>query len=120
MLKKTIIVLGIAIFTSTIYANSFKTQHPLAEQGDAQAQYQLGMIYLKGLGVPKDSVKAIQWLKKSAEQGYINAQYTLGKIYVLTSMHNPQDKKQAIQWLTKAGKQGHRDAINLLMQIGGK
>ncbi len=49
-----------------------------AEQGDAWAQYNLGLIYKNGEGVSQDYEKAIDWFTKSAEQGFAVAQYYLG------------------------------------------
>ena len=118
MIRRFIIILAIAIFTTTVYAD-FKSIKQQAKQGDAQAQYALGTIYLKGLSVPKDLTKASHWVKKSANQGHMEAQYTLGAMYLFASIsnQNPQDKENAVYWLTKAGKQGHRDAINLLAEM---
>ena len=52
-----------------------------AEQGDAQAQYNLGVLYANGMGVDKDFTKAVELYKKAAEQGYISAQFNLGLCY---------------------------------------
>ena len=51
-----------------------------AEQGYASAQYNLGVAYGQGEGVPKDFVEAIFWYRKAAEQGDADAQYNLGLI----------------------------------------
>ena len=52
----------------------FAAVQKAAEQGDAGAQFQLGLMYLGGHGVPKDDVKAVHWLEKSAAQVHANAQ----------------------------------------------
>ena len=52
-----------------------------AEQGDAEAQFNLGYMYYKGEGVPKDYKEAVKWFTKSAEQGDAQAQYNLGLMY---------------------------------------
>ena len=57
------------------------TDSPLAEEGDATAQINLGVMYEKGEGVPQDYKAAANWYKLSAEQGYAKAQYNLGVIY---------------------------------------
>jgi TPR repeat protein len=54
---------------------------PLAEQGDALAQYNLGVLYRKGRGVPQDNVQARQWYAKAAAQGQAKAQFNLGTLY---------------------------------------
>jgi TPR repeat protein len=49
-----------------------------AEQGYAQAQCNLGVMYANGLGVEKDAVQAVHWFRKAAEQGHAQAQHNLG------------------------------------------
>jgi TPR repeat protein len=51
------------------YATAVRLIRPLAEQGDASAQYNLGVFYDNGLGVPQDHVRALMWLNLSAAQG---------------------------------------------------
>jgi TPR repeat protein len=51
-----------------------------AAQGEAVAQYNLGLLYLNGLGVPMNPVQARYWLKQSAEQGYAKAKGLLEKL----------------------------------------
>lgn len=54
-----------------------------AEQGQAKAQFNLGVLYFNGQGVKQDYFKAAEWHQKAAEQGYADAQYNLAKIYYL-------------------------------------
>ena len=51
------------------------------EQGNASGQYNLGVMYDKGLGVLQDYKTAVKWYRLSAEQGYAPAQYNLGLMY---------------------------------------
>ncbi|MET0873765.1 MAG: hypothetical protein ABWX81_03080 [Pseudolabrys sp.] len=51
------------------YASALRLIRPLAEQGDANAQYNLGVFYDNGLGVPQDKVRAYMWFNLSAAQG---------------------------------------------------
>jgi TPR repeat protein len=51
------------------YATAMRLIRPLAEQGDASAQYNLGVFYDNGLGVPQNYVTAYMWLNLSAAQG---------------------------------------------------
>ncbi|MGB8893911.1 MAG: hypothetical protein WCD13_06305 [Pseudolabrys sp.] len=51
------------------YATAVRLIRPLAEQGDANAQYNLGVFYDNGLGVPQDKVRAYMWFNLSAAQG---------------------------------------------------
>ncbi|WP_148132454.1 tetratricopeptide repeat protein, partial [Neisseria sp. HMSC074B07] len=52
-----------------------------AEQGLADAQYNLGMMYANGQGVRQDYAEAVRWFRKTAEQGLAEAQYNLGLAY---------------------------------------
>ena len=54
---------------------------PLAEQGYAEAQNNLGMMYYFGDGVPQDYQEAVKWYRKAAEQELAKAQFTLGAMY---------------------------------------
>jgi TPR repeat protein len=54
----------------------------LAEQGNADAQYVLGLMYDAGRGTPKDERQAVTWYRKAAEQGYASAQLNLGLMYI--------------------------------------
>ena len=61
-------------------AAEFKRIRPLAEQGDAGAQYRLGVMYQLGWGVTKDYKEAIRWYRRVAEQGDADAQKILGNM----------------------------------------
>lgn len=63
------------------YATALKEWQPLAEQGNAVAQYNLGVMYDNGQGVPQNYARAGFWYKKSAAQGKASAQNNLGVMY---------------------------------------
>jgi TPR repeat protein len=63
------------------FATALKEWKPLAEQGDATAQFNLGMMYYYGDGVPQDYSAAARWYRLSAEQGDVDAQQELGYMY---------------------------------------
>ena len=73
---------GVDAYLRGNYATALSELRPLAEQGDADAQYNLGLMYDKGYGVPQDYGQARQWYEKAAAQGKTNAQYNLGVLYV--------------------------------------
>ena len=101
------------------YATAFKISLPLAEQGDAEAQFSLGFMYDHGQGVPQDYAEAVKWYLKAAEQGYANAQYNLGLMYK-DGQGVSQDYVQAYMWLNLAAKKGHEDAKYDRTVVGGK
>jgi S1-C subfamily serine protease len=76
-----------------------------AEQGDADAQYSLGLMYGNGEGVPKDSAKAFEWFQKAAEQGSADAQYSLGYMYG-NGEGVPKNDVKAVEWIEKSAAQG--------------
>jgi len=89
-----------------------------AEQGDPDAQFNLGLKYLKGEGVPWDSGKAIFWFVKSAEQGDSYAQVNLGVLYC-KGKGVPRDIEKAAFWFTKSAEQGNDEAKKYLENIKG-
>ena len=63
------------------YTQAARLFRPFAEQGVASAQFNLGMMYAKGQGVPQDYQAALKWFHKAAEQGDASAQNNLGLMY---------------------------------------
>lgn len=82
----------------------------LAELGEAQAQYLLGEMYIKGDRVKRDDKLGVQWLRKSAIQGLKEAQFELGYMCAMGmgTQYNPQE---ALKWYEKAGDQDHSNAL---------
>ncbi len=92
---------GVAAYDRGDYATALREWRPLAEQGDANAQYNLGLMYRKGQGVSQDDAEAVGWWRKAAEQGNANAQYNLGLMY-RKGQGVPQDEAQAYMWFKLA------------------
>ena len=84
---------------------------PLAEQGNAQAQFNLGFIY--ATVAPQDYAQATSWFRKAADQGNASAQGGLGLMYS-TGLGAPQDYVQAVSWYRKAADQGDARAQSSL------
>lgn len=80
-----------------------------AEQGYADAQFNLGLMYINGEGVPQDIPHAVELFQKAAEQGHVDAQNNLGAMY-FTGEGVTRDEKKAIEWFEKAAAQGNEDA----------
>jgi TPR repeat protein len=80
-----------------------------AQQGNADAQFNLGIAYDDGVGVPKDSAEAAKWVRKAAEQGNADAQDELGRMYVLGD-GVLKDYAEAARWYRKAAEQGSANA----------
>ena len=91
------------------YATALREWRPLAEQGNADAQYNLGVMYREGLGVSQDYAEALKWNRKAVEQGDALAQHNLGNMY----QHGqgvPQDYNAAAKWYREAAEQGFAPA----------
>ena len=86
-----------------------KAAEKAAEQGDADAQFDLGYMYVVSKGVPENDAEAIKWWRKAAEQGHADAQYELGVAYA-NGWGVPEDKAEALKWWRKAAEQGHKNA----------
>ncbi len=84
----------------------------LAEQGNANAQYDLAGIYKRGEGVPQDYAEAVRWYRLAAEQGHANAQFSMGVRYI-TGEGVPQDCVLAHMWVNLAAAQGNEKALKL-------
>jgi len=80
-----------------------------AEEGDAEAQYQLGLTYLTGNGISKDHRQALKWLFKSAKQGNAKAQLKLASIS-LEGQIVRKDYAEAAKWFRLAAEQGESEA----------
>lgn len=87
-----------------------------AEQGDAEAQFQLGALYANGKGVEQDTTRAAHWLQRSAEQGFVQAQTLLGWCHTAGNGVE-HDMGTAIEWYLKAAEQGDTDAMCSLADI---
>ena len=97
---------GMDAYQRSDYATALREWQPLAEQGQAVAQYQLGLLYANGKGVTKDDAKARQWYEKAAVQGNAWAQAQIGQLYA-TGRGVPQDYITARGWYEKAAAQGN-------------
>jgi len=101
------------------YATALKKFRPLAEQGNAWAQYALGAMYEKGEGVPPDDNEAVLWYHRAAFQGNSPAQSKLGVMYD-HGRGVPQDDVLAHMWWNLAAAQGDEDARTLRDRLAEK
>jgi len=91
------------------YVTAANEYRPLAERGDAEAQYRIGRMYEFGNGYPQDKAQGIAWIRKAAAQGHADAEQELGVIYA-TGDGVKQDSVQAVAWFRKAAEQGEATA----------
>ncbi len=108
-----------AAYKRVDYETALRELRPLANQGNAEAQYNLGVVYDKGLGVPRDYTEAAKWFRKAAVQGNAGAQFALGFMYG----HGEgvrQNYAEAVKWYRKAAEQGVARAQNNLGVMYGQ
>jgi len=87
------------------YKSAMKNWGPLAESGDAVAQFNLAMLYHSGSGLPQDEAEAVKWYIKSAENGYTKAQEYLAAAYREGWFGLHKDVKKAEYWEQKLAQQ---------------
>lgn len=97
---------GQKFFANKDYARGMESLTKAAEQGNIQAQLQLGIRYFIGLTVTQDYQQAAHWYLKAAEQGSASAQLQLGGMYD-DGVGVTQDFQQALIWYLKAAEQGN-------------
>lgn len=85
----------------------------LAEQ-NPKAAYDLGLRFLRGDGVERNTFQSIQWMRKAGEAGHVEAQYALGRLYLLGFEEMGSDPIEAEAWLTRSAAKGYRDSRKLL------
>jgi uncharacterized protein len=103
------------------YATAWQRLSPLAERGDARAQFDIAFMQAYGWGVPRNPAEAIVWYRKAAEQGLQVAQHFLGLAYVNGEGVRP-DEAEAARWFSRAAAQGFSQAQYMLglMTVDGR
>ena len=99
---------GFAVYQKGDYAAALREWTPLAEQGIAAAQYNLGLMYEKGQGVNQDDKTAVKWYALAAEQGDAEAQFNLGVMY-FEGQGVLQDYVTAHMWANIAAVKWHQN-----------
>jgi len=89
------------------YAKALRLIRPLANDGDASAQFNLGLMYTIGQGVQEDNAAAALWFRKAAEQGYPRP--IQSRTLYLYGRGVTQDDNEAVVWFRRAADQG--DAV---------
>ena len=100
---------GVAAYEKGDYATALRLFRLLADQGHAQAQSNLGVMYRTGQGVAQDYAAAVKWTRLAADQGFASAQFNLGVMYA-QGQGVPQDYTAAVKWFRLAADQGVAEA----------
>ena len=102
---------GLESYYNRDYAAALREWRPLAEQGHADAQVSLVLMYAGGHGVAQNSAEAARWYRKAAEQGNAAAQRFLGGMFDI-GQGVPQDYVPAHMWLNLSANQGNENATS--------
>ena len=105
-----LLALSLSCLITISSATSFDDIREKANQGIAEAQVNLGLMYYKEEGVLKDDKKSVYWYNKAAKQGNAAAQTQLGTMYETGIRGVLQDYKKAVYWYNKAANQGYAKA----------
>jgi tetratricopeptide (TPR) repeat protein len=97
---------GIDAWQRADYLSATRIWRPLAEAGDANAQFNLGQAYRLGRGVQLDLNAAKTWFERAADSGHVDAQTTLGLLY-----YQNGEREQGLKWLKRAADQGEARAL---------
>jgi uncharacterized protein len=104
---------AIAAYGAGDYATAATLWRQLADQGDATAQYRIGIMYNNGEGVPQNYTEAARWFRLAAEQGDAKAQFLLGFLFAAGNGVSLNDA-EAARWFRRAADQGEARAQFLL------
>ena len=99
------------------FADSFEELLRRAQSGNAQAQFELGLMYDEGEIVDQNSSEAVKWYRKAAQQEHAGAQFYLGVAY-MEGWGVRRDYSEAARWYRKAAQQGLPEAQDALRQLG--
>ena len=107
---------GFAAFESKNFSHAMRLLMSFAEQGNADAQHKVAIMYQNGLGVVASDKEAYKWMKASADQGYPIAQHGLGFMY-LEGECVEKNAEEAVKWFQKAADQGLVGSLTTLAMM---
>ncbi|MGA2213812.1 MAG: tetratricopeptide repeat protein [Bryobacteraceae bacterium] len=101
---------GLEAYQKGDYVTAAKEWRPLADDGDPASQFNLGLLFLDGHGVPQSYVEAVNWFRRAAEQDYEPAQHNLGAMYG-SGQGVKRDYVQAYKWLNICAAKGNAGCV---------
>lgn len=104
---------GAVAYSKGDYPRALMELEPLAQKGNSDAQWYMGVMFHDGQGVDKDYAEAVKWFRKAAEQGHVRGEFNLGVMY-RRGNGVKQDNAEAVKWYYKAAERGLAEAqLNL-------
>jgi TPR repeat protein len=92
------------------FAEAYCLLRPHADAGDAEAQYNIGWMYLNGYGLAINDSLALEWWQRAADQGNVDAIFSMAMLYSLGEGQVKKDMDRAIDLYLLAAEDGHEDA----------
>jgi TPR repeat protein len=111
---------GIEAYTIGDFAKALAEFQVLADQGNVEGQYFLGLFYHNAFGVKRDQAEAVKWFLKAAQQGDARSQYYVGIMYA-AGQGVAKDLPAAAMWLSLSAanpKSSYRDSLYTREEIG--
>ena len=106
-----------SLYKKGLYKDAFKEFEKLAKSGNANAQYNIAMMYYNGTGVPKNKIMAFVWLEQASNKGNRLAQNKLGYMYEKGEVKGTKDDAKAVNEYLKSALQNYNVAqLNLAMK----
>lgn len=105
---------AIVAYQNGNYKEAARQFRPLAEAGDAEAQYYMGYMHEKGRGVAKDQAVMRKWYQRAADGGNAKAQYKVAVGYAFGLAGLPQSDEDAAKWLQQSAANGYKRAQKTL------
>jgi len=96
---------GQEAYSSGDYQAAITEWQPLAEEGHADGQFGMGLLYANGFGVSLDDIQSLKWYRLAADQEHAEAQYNLGVMHA-NGWGVPQSDEEAFKWYSLAAGQG--------------
>jgi TPR repeat protein len=104
-------------YTPGVIQRDLEEVRVAAEQGNIEAQFYMGTVYLDGLqGVKQDYTEALKWYQKAAEKGDISANFCVGMMH-MNGQGVEKSKPEALKWLKKAAAQGDINAQSMVKNL---
>lgn len=110
---------GLAAYRQGDYRTAYSEWQVTADQGHAESQYRLGMMYEAGAGVPSNFLEASKWYRKAARQGHTSAQHMVGLTYAY-GLGVPRDLVTAHMWFNLAADGGDPNAGDALTMVAAR
>ncbi len=125
MIKRVVFSLLIGCMSVIVYANetnkitrseAFWKVYTDALRGEKNAQFDVGVMFERGIGVDLNQSQAAKWYEKAAIQGHMDAQYNIGIMYA-SGRGVEKNEQFAMMWLASSAKQGDKESRTLLLTL---